>query len=152
MAADPVLAPSSDHGEVLAVTTLGVDWAAEMYADFADDFREASFEHIVSTSRTPGQLSGPLVKTTATYTCKALALGYARRFIDGTLVRVGDFRVIILRGSIAPVDEEDDIAIPAPVDSVTCVDPNGATVTTTIVALDAVTEAFITAQVRGPGL
>lgn len=124
---------------------LGVDWAADMAAAFGGDFADGSILHVVSSARTPGALTGPLVVTTTTHTCKALGFAYERRFIDGTTVKIGDLQVIILRDSISPP------VLPAPGDTITCSLPGGASVAVKAVGLIAVTDAFVTVHVRGPG-
>jgi hypothetical protein len=126
---------------------LGVDWSADMAATFGDDFRDATIVRQVSRTRDSNQLSGPATITTSEHTCKVLALGYARRFIDGSSVRAGDMAAIILRGTLDPA------TVPAPGDTITCFTPAGAsTVTATVIAIESITEAFITAQIRGAGV
>jgi hypothetical protein len=128
------------------VTILGVDWAADMAATFGGDFSSASFVRVVST--TPGaHITGPATPTTATHTCLALGLAYERKYIDGTTVKEGDFKAIILRGSITPD------TLPAPGQVLTCPPPGASVgVAVRIMRVLSVTAGFVTVHVRGHGL
>lgn len=126
---------------------LGVVWSADMAGEFGGDFADASFEHIVSRTRNPSDLTGPATVTTTEHTCKALGIAYEQRFIDGETVKRGDFQAIILRGTIDPA------GLPAPGDAITCYPPGASSpVTATVVGDIAITAGFVTVQVRGPGV
>jgi hypothetical protein len=80
--------------------------------------------------------------TPVTHACEGVAFNYAQRDIDGTRIRKGDYRVVILRGSLSVLPNDgDSVSIPPP----------GGTVAVTgrVVAVEAVTQAAITLQVRG---
>ena len=129
------------------MSVLGVDWATEMAAEFASDFRDATLTHVVSTARDPLELSGPHVQTTSSHTCKALTFAYKRQFVEDTAVLDGDFLAIMLRSSISPS------VAPAAGDSLTCALPGGSVeVTAHVERIIAATEAFYTLHRRGAGL
>lgn len=126
---------------------LGVVWSTEMAAEFAGDFGDASIIHTVSSTLDPSSLSGAPIRATTDHTCKALALGYDQHLIDGTRIREGDFRVIVLRGTISP-----SVAIVVD-DTMSVIPPGGGSaVSVRVIAIEAFTEAFITARVRGAGV
>lgn len=126
--------------------TLGVDWSADMAAEFAGDFGAATITRVV-TSVAGTYVTGPRTETTASHTCKALGLAYERQYIDGTTVKDGDFKAIILRGTITPA------TLPAPGQVIAVTPPGGSsTVDARIVRVLAVTEGFVTVHVRGGGL
>lgn len=79
--------------------------------------------------------------TTTTYNGDGYAFDYDKRDIDETRILKDDFRVIILR-SLA--------VIPRPGDTLSIPPPNEVTPTTVrVIAVEAVSEAFCTVQVRG---
>lgn len=80
--------------------------------------------------------------TATTYACEGLAFTYSLRDIDGTRIMKGDYRVTLLRKSLA-VD-------PQPGDSVSILPPGG-TVTRSgrVIAVESITEVAVTLQVRG---
>jgi hypothetical protein len=132
---------------VAPTAILGVVWSSEMAAEFAGNFGDASIVHTVATTLDPSSLTGAPISATTDHTCKALALGYTQQLINGTRIHEGDFRVIILRGTITPA-----VAL-AVDDTMTVVPPGGGTaVTVRVIRIEASTEAFVTVQVRGPGV
>lgn len=75
------------------------------------------------------------------HACEGIAFNYAQHQIDGTHILRGDYRVVLLRGSldVLPV-ALDTILIPPPGEDVAVIG--------TVVAVEAVTEAQVTLQVR----
>lgn len=74
--------------------------------------------------------------------CEGIAFDYAQRYIDGTRIVKGDYRVVILRGSLE--------VTPAPGDLISIPPPGSETpATARVINVEAVTEAAITLQVRG---
>ncbi len=138
------ISPVRATAEAVAPTAvLGVHWSTEMAAEFAGDMGDAVLNHTVSTTLDPLSLSGAPIRSTTDHTCKALTLGYRRKDVDGTSVLEGDFRVIALRGTFDPA------VTPTRGDTYSIATPGGgSTVAGRIVRIEAITEAFVTAQVR----
>lgn len=131
--------PSSVSGTRI----LGVEWFTEMAAEFAGDFRDATLDHATSSTLDDANLNGPPILASAIHTCKALAFSYRREHIDGTSVLEGDFRAIVLRGTIDPA------VTPSPGDTLSLARPASTEIVAArIVRIEAITEAFVTAQVR----
>ena len=89
--------------------------------------------------------SDPTAAPTSTpvaYDCEGIAFTYARRDVDGTRILNNDYRVTILKGSLAVMPAEGDtISIPPPGSETPAI--------ARVVAVESVTEAAITIQVRG---
>lgn len=122
--------------------SLGQDFAADAMAAFSGELYDAVLSRPpVSAYDASDATAGPTGSPT-TYDCEGIAFAYERRDIDGSRVVKNDYRVVILRGSLEVLPQNgDSISIPPP----------GATVAATarVINVEAVTEAFITIQVRG---
>lgn len=90
-------------------------------------------------TRTPGDLAAGTQPTSASYAAKGVVESYTGRQVDGTLIRAGDRRIILLGESI------ESGAVPAPGDTVAI---QGATYTLINVDRDAAAAAYI-CQGRG---
>lgn len=76
------------------------------------------------------------------YDCEGYAFNYELRDIDETRIMKGDYKVTILRGSLA--------VLPEPGDSVNIPPPGSDTpASATVIRVESVTEAAVTVQVRG---
>jgi hypothetical protein len=122
--------------------TLATGAAERMLARFSGRL------HTVTLTRQPESaydLSDPAAAPTGTptsYSCQGLAFTYEQRDIDGSRIMKGDYRVLVLRGSLSTVPMNgDSISVPPPGETVA---KSGR-----VVAVEAVTEAFVTVQVRG---
>lgn len=99
----------------------------------------------------PSDPAGPPLSTTATYTCDGIAWGYEQRYLDGEKIKSGDYQVTLLRGTM----RDDALAlapsfVPASGDVIAAPPPGSTTpINGRVVKLEAVTEAFVTCQVRG---
>lgn len=132
---------------------LGRDWKARMAARFGGRLYAATFTKNTVTGQDPDDPSGPPSASSATYTCSAIALGYEERYIDGEDIKKGDYRVMILRGTILDEDGVAADVVPNPGDTVSCPSPGGSTpVASRVVSVKPITEAFATCQVRGTGV
>lgn len=70
--------------------------------------------HSVTTgTRTPGGLTGGTNPSQTDHTCRGFVSDYKDHQVDGTIIRQGDRKVVILGDSISPV------AVPKPNDKVT---------------------------------
>jgi hypothetical protein len=121
---------------------LGRDFSADAMAAFGGLLYSATLSRPpVSAYSTSDPTGGPTGSPT-TYSCEGIAFTYQQRDIDGSRVVKGDYRVVILRGSLA--------VTPAPGDSIS-IPPPGSTVAATarVINLEAATEAAFTVQVRG---
>ena len=127
---------------------LGRDFAASMAARFGGRLYAATL-----TKHTPATYDGSgnrVAGATAPYTCSAIAFSYSNRFVDGEQVRKGDYRVVIIRGTLTPLVSGDTV-LPNPGDTIAIPTPGRTTPQTgTIVNIEGVSEAQITVQVRGP--
>lgn len=136
------------------MTLLGRDFAATFGARFAGRLATATFTKWTAGALDPTDPTGPTLDMSATYTCDGLALGYAERFVDGEQIKTGDYRAVLMRGSIV-----DDAAAPAPSivpnpgDTISIPPPNETTPKIgAIVAIESITAAAVTVQVRGAAL
>jgi hypothetical protein len=129
---------------------LGVDWAADMAAAFGGDLHDATFVRHTAGAYDEDNPTGPPAIATATYACKALALSYAEEFVDGELIQRGDWKAIVLLGTVALAGTLAPGVTPNPGDSITIPPPGqSAPVTAAVVAVSSVTHASVTVQVRG---
>jgi len=132
-------------------TVLGIDWAADMAEVFGGDIYDATFVRFGVGTYDDEHPSGPTNPTPATYTAKGRASSYKKRYVDGELIIKGDYRVMLLRGTIktSPAAAVSDVM--PNVGSTVTIPPPGKAVAElgTVVGIEAVTEAFITLQVRG---
>lgn len=80
--------------------TLGLDWSARMAARFGGRLYSASFVKYTAGALDPADAAGAPANTSATYTCSGIAFGYKDEFITGELIKIGDYRVTLLLGTI----------------------------------------------------
>lgn len=122
-----------------------------MAADFADDFSAASFVKSTPGAYDVDDPAGPTEATSATYTCRALALAYGESFVEGDLVKQAAYSVVILRGTIRNASLAlTPSAIPNPGDTISVPPPNETVAKAgAIIGVSAVTQATVTVQVRG---
>jgi hypothetical protein len=121
---------------------LGRDGTATTLARFQGRLHSAT---LTRPAESAIDLADPTAAPTGTPTtdeCEGYAFDYEQRDIDGTRVMKGDYAVTLLRGTLS--------FIPLPGDQVTIAPPGSTTQTTsTVIAIEAITEAFVTVQVRG---
>lgn len=121
--------------------TLASASAARMQARFAGRLSTLTLTRTASSALDPDDPTAAPTGIATNYSGEGYAFDYEQSDIDGTRVMRGDFRVTILR-SLA--------VIPEPGDAVTIPPPGEVSAKTVrIVAVEAVTEAFTTVQVRG---
>lgn len=87
-------------------TVLGIDWAADMAADFGDDLYDCTFVKTTGESVDPANPNGPPLSSSATYSCKAIAFSYDVQQIDGESITQADYAVMILLGTIEAVSDD----------------------------------------------
>jgi hypothetical protein len=111
-----------------------------MLARFSGRLNDATLTQQASSAYDASDPTAAPTGTPTAIACEGLAFEYQRRDIDGTRVVKGDYQVVLLRGSVMPAPG-DLISIPPP----------GSTVAASarVIAVEAVTEAFTTLQVRG---
>lgn len=109
---------------------------------FADDLYDATLTQQAATAYDVNDPTAAPTSTPVVHTCEGIAFTYERRDIDGTRVLKNDYRVVLLRGSLS--------VMPGTGDAISIPPPGSATpATARVIAVEAVTEAFITVQVRG---
>lgn len=121
--------------------SLGQDFSADAMAAFSGELYEATLTRPASSAYDANDPTAAPTGTPTEYACEGIAFRYAQSDIDGTRIMRGDYRVVILRGSLSVIPATGDtIAVPPP----------GLTTTQTgrVIAVEAVTEAQITLQVR----
>lgn len=122
--------------------TLGQDFEQDAMDAFSGELYDATLTRQADTPPDPDDPTGAPSSSPVAHPCEAYPFTYQQRDIDGTRVVKGDFRVVILRGSI---DVE-----PIPGDSISIPPPGSTTpAPATVVRLEAATEAAYTVQVRG---
>lgn len=122
--------------------SLGQDFSADAMDAFSGELEAAVLSRVTESAYDPNNPTGASTGGTSSYNCEGIAFTYQRRDIDGTRVMKGDYRVVILRGSLATTPQPgDSISIPPPGETVA---KNG-----TVVNVDAITEAQYTLHVRG---
>lgn len=123
-----------------------------MAARFGGRLYVASFTKTAVLGIDPDDVAGPPLATSATYTCDAISLGYGDRYADGQAIAKADYKVVILRGTVLDEDGDPSDALPGPGDAISCPPPGGgAALSSTVVEVRPVTEAFATAHVAGKG-
>lgn len=111
---------------------LGVDFMGIMGAVFRDKVDKYTLTRYTDTARTPGQLTDGKNPTSVNYSFSGYMLEYNEHQIDGTSIRKGDRKVVVI------IDTLDLAAVPpVPGDRITAdrvyevisvgVDPSGAT-------------------------
>lgn len=109
---------------------------------FSGELYSATLTRTAESAYDVNDPTGASTGSATQYDCEGIAFTYQQRDIDGSRVMKGDYRVVILRGSIAIIPRTGDaISIPPPGETVAK--------SATVVNVDAVTEAAITLQVRG---
>ncbi len=135
-------------------TILGVDWSTEMAALLGAELYAGSFTKAGAISFDAGDPANVDPSDDAeTYTFQGAAFSYAVADIDGELIRQGDYRVMVLLGSI--LDEDDELAsgiIPGPGDSISIAPPGQSDAIAGVVVSVTVNQAQCTCSVRGLGL
>lgn len=93
----------------------GVDIASELHSAFAGGLLPATLARTAPGTRNPSALAGGTTvgATTATYPCEGICDSYTQREIDGTRVRIGDRKILLLAKSLP------DAVDPQPGDSIT---------------------------------
>lgn len=109
-------------------------FSGELYSAVLTQQAESAYDENNATA-------GPTT-TPQTYDCEGIAFTYASRDIDGTRVVKGDYRVVVLRGSLSVEPKPgDSISIPPPASVVAR--------SARVINVEAATEAAYTLQVRG---
>lgn len=85
---------------------LGRDFAQTFGARFAGRLDPASFTKFTTTTPDDANPSGPWNEDDQAYVCEAVALGYAEEDVDGSIVKRGDYRVVIMRASIGIANDD----------------------------------------------
>lgn len=91
----------------------GVDIAAIIDSAMSGGLLDATLHQTTPGTRTPGDPTGGTNPTTVDAACKGMVDDYADGEIDGTLVLVGDRKVLLIGNSIA------GLLVPQPQDGVT---------------------------------
>lgn len=122
--------------------TLAADTAARMRARFAGRLQAATLtRHAAPTIDPDDPTAAPDDDDDEDFEVEGYAFAYEQRDIDGTRIPIGDYRVTLLRT---------DEVLPQPGDIVSIPPPGEATARDgRVIAVEAVTEAFTTLQVRG---
>lgn len=129
---------------------LGRNWAARFAARFKGRLSAATFTKETITGPDPANVSGPPLSSSATYACDAYAFDFEERFVDGETIRKGDYKVMILRGTIEDSAGDPAAVLPAVGDVVSCPPPGSETpLDARVVSVSPITEAFVTCHVRG---
>ncbi len=122
--------------------TLGQDFTADAMAAFSGELHDATLTQQADTAYDADNPTAAPTSSPVPHACEGIAFEYQRRDIDGTRVVKGDYRVVLLRGSLS-VD-------PQPGDSISIPPPGSSTpAPARVVNIEAVTDAQITLQVRG---
>lgn len=122
--------------------SLGQDFGADALAAFSGELYEATLSRFTETGYDANDPAGAPTGSSTEYDCEGIAFDYEQSYIDGSRVMRGDYRVVILRSSLA--------VIPVPGDVVS-IPPPGGTVAkdARVITVEAVTEAQVTVHVRG---
>lgn len=122
--------------------SLGEDFAADAMAEFSGQLYDATLTQLDDGEIDPDDPTAAPDGDSTDYDCEGIAFTYEQRYIDGTRIVKGDYRVVLLRGSL-------DV-MPAPGDTISIPPPGSSTpATARVINVEAVTEAAITLQVRG---
>lgn len=122
--------------------SLGQDFGADALAAFGGQLYDATLTRKAESAYDFNDPAAASTGGTTTYNCQGIAFRYGRRDIDGSRIMKSDYRVVILRASLATIPADGDaISIPPPGESVA---KNGR-----VIAVELVTEAQVTIQVRG---
>lgn len=122
--------------------SLGQDFEADALSAFGGQLYDATLTRPASSAYDLDDPTAAPEGDDAEYDCEGIAFTYEQRLIDGTRIMKGDYRVVILRGTLS--------VVPAPGDMIDIPPPGSDTpATARVIALEAMTEAQITIQVRG---
>jgi len=117
----------------------GVDIAKEINAAMGAGLLAATLTKVTYGTPTTGSLTSGSNPKTATYSCRGVIEDYANREMDGTLVLMGDRRVLLLGASLPTA------IVPKPGDRITI---EGSTFDVNRVVRDPAAASY-TCQVRG---
>lgn len=121
---------------------LGRDGTASTLARFKGRLHAATLTRPAESAYDVNDPTAAPTGTPTTDDCEGYAFDYEQRDIDGTRIMKGDYAVTLLRGTLS--------FLPRPGDSISIPPPGSATpATARVIAIDAVTEAFVSLQVRG---
>jgi hypothetical protein len=85
---------------------LGRDFKTTFASQFAGRLYPASFTKFTSGVVDPNDAAAAGSPTSADYVCDGIALAYHERDVDGSIVKKGDYKVVIMLGSIASVVDD----------------------------------------------
>jgi hypothetical protein len=121
--------------------SLGQDFSADAMDAFSGELYAATLtQQAVSVYDVNDPTAAP-TSGLVPYPCEGIAFAYQQSDIDGTRIIRGDYRVVLLRGSLSVVPAVgDSVSIPPPGSSIA---QNGR-----VVFVEGVTEAQVTLQVR----
>lgn len=136
-------------------TVLDRDWAQRMATRFGGRLFVLTFERSTPGAFDVNHPSAAPAPTIASYKADGIALGYSVDYVDGEQIFRGDYSVMILLGTIklvvGMVETAAPDAWPQVGGTVSIAAPNQAATQTAVVTdISAVTQAFVTAAVRGP--
>jgi hypothetical protein len=121
---------------------LGQDFSADAMAAFSGELYDATLTQQATSAIDSNDPTAAPTATPVAHACEGIAFSYAARDIDGTRITKNDYRVVILAGSLT--------VAPAPGDAISIPPPGSITpATARVIAVEAVTEAAVTLQVRG---
>jgi hypothetical protein len=116
--------------------------ADEALAAFSGELYSATLTRPPTSAYDANDATAGPTGTPTTFACEGQAFSYMQRDIDGTRVVKGDYRVVILRGSLSTLPVPgDSISIPPPGESVAR--------SARVINIEVVTEWQLTIQVRG---
>lgn len=122
--------------------SLGQDFSQDALDAFSGELYDATLTQQAESAYDENDATAGSTGSTTEYDCEGIAFEYQRRDIDGSRIVKGDYRVVILRGSLA--------VEPKPGDSISIPPPGSETpATARVVLLEASTEAAYVVQVRG---
>jgi hypothetical protein len=78
----------------------GIDIAKLVHKNMSSMLLDAVLEKVVSGTRTSGSLTSGKNKTETEYTCKGFTDSFEDRRIDGTVIKRGDRKVLLIGDSI----------------------------------------------------
>lgn len=87
-------------------TVLNRNWKSRMAARFGGRLRTATIVRKIVSGPDPADSAGPPLSTPQTYTCDAVAFAYQDRYVDGEVIRISDYQVTILLGTILAVADD----------------------------------------------
>lgn len=123
--------------------SLGQDFEADAMDAFSGELNDAVLTKQAESALDIDDPTAAPTTTPATHACEGYAFKYEQRLIDGSRIMKGDYLVVLLRGSLS--------VMPTPGDTLSIPPPGSSTPAAgqRVIAIEAVTEAQITLQVRG---